>query len=848
MSTEEVTIVGQVVAVFYENPQNFYKVVLVGIESSTDDRFEDEVVVTGIFGQLHQDTTYEFTGIPTTHPKYGLQLKISRYQQKTPMGDSALISYFSSDEFVGVGEKIATKIVDALEGDDFTILFDEPERLKGIKGFSNKKQKDFIAQLKANRGVDNVIIALNRYGFSQTLSQKIWQKWQTDAIKRVETDPYDLIYEIEGVGLKRCDVIAQQLDFEPNDDRRLMAGLYDVTQSYCYQSGNTRIPIKMVIDKTQSLLESSWRYMIQLEELADAMGTAGHTGKLIVIEDEVSIPNLYFAELGVANSLKKRLKEPDIFSTDDRAEWEETLASVELTEQLTYDSHQEKVIIRALQKPVFLVTGGPGTGKTTIINGIAKTYAAYHDISLPSKTELFDDCDIKLVAPTGRAAKRMQESTNLPATTIHRLLGLGIGEGDRAAFISEKLDAKLVIVDEMSMVDVWLMNWLLQALPTSCQLVLVGDQDQLPSVGPGKVFADLLSDGDIPQVALTKIYRQDNGSTIIPLAHDVKNGIVTEALFKNEVDRSFIPCSAYQVPTVVTQIMGKILNHGYTFQDVQVLAPMYRGIAGITHLNTVLQELNQKILKHRRSVKYFDSAFWVGDKVLQLVNNPELGIYNGDIGEITAIDLADTTESKQDELTVLFDQTEVVLRRTDWQSLTLAYCCSIHKAQGSEFELVILPLVGAFKRMLQRHLLYTAITRSKQKLIMVGERNAFEEAVMTIGTERRTFLRDLLGVEEPDTFLSEHQDLLTNDKPEVNGSNKGQESDRTSDGQESHDAHRLVDTENKGSSVTGAQSTVSVGVETQNMGPLTEEMIRSNTVDPMIGVLKQPSDFMTQEG
>ena len=374
----------------------------------------------------------------------------------------------------------------------------------------------------------------------------------------------------------------------------------------------------------------------------------------------------------------------------------------------------------------------------------------------------FDSDAIQLAAPTGRAAKRMNELTGISASTIHRMLGISAEENSELESEDSddprSLSCDFLIIDEMSMVDTWLMNRLLRATPAKTKILFVGDKNQLPSVGPGQVLTDFLLSNQIPSIELTHIHRQKDSSSIVPLAHSIKDGHLPMDFTQNQPDRTFIPCRSTQVLDVIEQIVVKAIKKGYQKKDIQVLAPMYKGEAGIHEINKMMQNiLNPKIGNSVREIESFDRVFRVGDKVLQLVNVAEENIYNGDIGEITAIIFAKENEDQVDKIYVSFDHVEVEYKRNDFIQLTHAYCCSIHKAQGSEFQMVILPMVGQYQRMLQRNLLYTAVTRSKKFLIMCGQYEAFQEAANRQSASRQTCLKDLLVGNSFESFTIEEE-------------------------------------------------------------------------------------------
>ena len=505
----------------------------------------------------------------------------------------------------------------------------------------------------------------------------------------------------------------------------------------------------------RKLLESSRRYLISDELLERAVELAVQNEQLIRLVDNLMIPSLYYAELNIVKKIDNYYQYEQIerFEED---EIDEAIEEVVKISGINYDESQRQALKTSIQSPISVITGGPGTGKTTLIKGIILLHSILHDYDLEQATKKVDENPVLLAAPTGRAAKRMQETTGLPASTIHRLIGFN-RDSQVDEFYAAELEGSLLIVDEMSMVDTWLMNWLVQAIPYHLQVVLVGDKDQLPSVGPGKVFSDLIESDVLPVLRLEKIYRQAQNSTIIDLAHKIRQGILPDDFLMKQHDRSFIQAPAQQIGHVVQQIIVAAKKKGFDATNLQVLAPMYKGPAGINALNTLLQELLNPPKPRKREINHFDSVFRVGDKVLQLVNNSEDGVYNGDIGRIESIHFKKETASKVEEITVSFDNVELVYKKSDLDQLTLAYCTSIHKAQGSEYPLVILPLVDMFSRLLQKDILYTAITRAQSSLIMLGNPDSFYKAVTSEKEPRKTFLRDLLMVQF-DKEASEDED------------------------------------------------------------------------------------------
>ena len=596
---------------------------------------------------------------------------------------------------------------------------------------------------------------LSEWGFGLALSDKIYRAYESETITVIKENPYKLIEDIDGIGFSKADQLAEQLDFDAEDINRIVAGIYVSVLELSNSDGDTYVPEEVAKKNGRKLLESSRRYLISDELLERAVELAVQNEQLMRLVDNLMIPSLYYAELNIVKKIDNYYQYEQIerFEED---EIDEAIEEVVKISGINYDESQRKALKTSIQSPISVITGGPGTGKTTLIKGIILLHSILHDYDLEQATKKVDENPVLLAAPTGRAAKRMQETTGLPASTIHRLIGFN-RDSQVDEFYAAELDGSLLIVDEMSMVDTWLMNWLVQAIPYHLQVVLVGDKDQLPSVGPGKVFSDLIESDVLPVLRLEKIYRQAQGSTIIELAHNIRQGFLPEDFLMKQHDRSFIQAPAQQIGHVVQQIIEAAKKKGFDATNLQVLAPMYKGPAGINALNTLLQELLNPPKPRKREINHFDSVFRVGDKVLQLVNNSEDGVYNGDIGRIESIHFKKETASKVEEITVSFDNVELVYKKSDLDQLTLAYCTSIHKAQGSEYPLVILPLVDMFSRLLQKDILYTAITRAQSSLIMLGNPDSFYKAVTSEKEPRKTFLRDLLMVQF-DKEASEDED------------------------------------------------------------------------------------------
>nr|WP_236700800.1 ATP-dependent RecD-like DNA helicase [Agrilactobacillus composti] len=732
-------VTGTVASIFFQNPDNFYKILLIKIqETNLPDYQESEIVVTGNFGEIKDEQVYTFKGQAIDHPRYGYQFKADNYETQTPTSKEGLISYLSGTQFKGIGPKTAQRIVAELGLGAIDKIIKDSDVLAHL-GLSQTKRQDLVQALQDNVGMEKAIISLNAFGFGSNLATQIFQKYKEDTLRILTENPYQLVYDISGVGFKRADQIAEQEGIQADAPARYQAGILQVLNDLTYKEGDTYTQADKLLQQTAHLLESSRHVAVDETDLIAQMQNLAADGRLISQAHRLYPEFLFHSEWQIANHLH-RLKQVSEDPIDD-ATFAALIKGAQADLKIQYDQQQKAAIRQALTDPVTLLTGGPGTGKTTVLNGIVYCFAQYRDFSLDINDYKDESFPVLLAAPTGRAAKRMSETTGLPASTIHRLLGLNGREELGDDLQSNELTGQLLVVDEMSMVDTSLFRQLVKSIATGMHVVLVGDKDQLPSVGPGQVFADLLASGVIPGHELKRIYRQDANSSIIPLAHEINEGHFDTNFFKNQSDRSFIKCAPNQIPDVIAQVIKKAKIKGFSSKDMQVLIPMYRGVAGIDHLNPLVQDImNPKKTAKTKEIEFGAFSYRIGDKVLHLVNSPDLNVFNGEIGQIVAISLAKENTAHTDQITIDFDGNEVTYKRSEWNRFTLAYCTSIHKAQGSEFPLVILPLVMQFRRMLKRNLLYTAVTRAKALLIMVGEPQAFETAITSLANTRQTSL------------------------------------------------------------------------------------------------------------
>ena len=723
---------GTVERIIFENPNNFFRILLLDIED-TDAEFDDfEIIVTGTMADIMEGQDYTFWGTLVQHPKYGEQLKVTRYERAKP-SSNGLVKYFASDHFKGIGVKTAQKIVDLYGDNTIDQILADPNRLVSINGLSAVNREAFVSKLRQNYGTEMLLSKLAEYGIPNKLALQIQDTYKEETLEIVQKYPYQLVEDIQGIGFKIADQLAQQLGIESDAPERFRAGLVHTLFSQSMETGDTYIEARDLLSHTIDLLENARQVELDPALVADELAHLIEEDKIQNVETKIFENSLYFAEEGIRSNLI-RILEKGKQETFDAPKLDSIIEQVEQDLGICYDHIQKKAICDAINHKVFILTGGPGTGKTTVINGIIATYAALHKLDLAKKQEL----PILLAAPTGRAARRMNELTGLPSATIHRHLGM-TGDDD-TSHLDDYLDADFIIVDEFSMVDTWLANQLLSNISSNSKILIVGDADQLPSVSPGQVLADLLKIPLLPQTKLTKIYRQGEDSTIVTLASQIQQGILPADFTEKKADRSYFEATSEYIPDMIKKIVAAAIRSGIPAQDVQVLAPMYRGPAGIDQINQLMQDLINPSEKDQLVFEAPDCQYRQGDKVIHLVNDAESNVFNGDLGYITDLLPGKYTDSKQDELTINFDGNEIVYQRSEWYKIRLAYAMSIHKSQGSEFPVVILPITRSSHRMLQRNLVYTAITRAKSKLILLGEKAAFDYAAKNTGTARKTYL------------------------------------------------------------------------------------------------------------
>lgn len=722
-----VEFTGKVKALIFAAPEDLFKILDVEIVGQLPGYSRPEIKVTGNFGEITKQNSYRFQGHLVKHNKFGLQFQADSYHELLPHEAGSLSNYLASDKFPGIGKKAAKTIITELGLDALSVIKNNPAKVDTLS--LTRRQKDSL--LNGVNQIDSyseLVLKLTQLGINKRLANSLYQAYHDDLMAKLAANPYEPIAEVTGYGFKTADQLAPHFNIAADSDLRIQGAVFQVLLDQL-QAGNTLLKLPELLTNASELLQ-----MKDFDPIAAAVNQLQTAGKLVVQDDSASLTNIFQTETDIARALKlvQEKRAQDQEQQPDQKKLQAAIAHAETELKIKYDDTQKQAIANAVSQPISILTGGPGTGKTTIINGILLVERELAEI--PSAALYSEDPPFLLAAPTGRAAKRMSEITGMTAKTIHRLLGIGIN-GSEAAELNE-LNGDLLIIDEMSMVDMFLFQKLVASVNDTHHLVFVGDQDQLPSVGAGNVFSDLIKSEAFPTTRLTQIHRQGEDSTIISLAHNVNQNQNPQSLFTKTKNYSFIPCQANLVTKAVGQIVALALKRGFKADDIQVLSAMYHGNSGINALNDSLQQILNPAKADSKKIEVHHEQFRIGDRLLQLQNNPEKDIYNGQIGKIVSLD----PDNSKRCLIANFDDREVSFAKKDLLDLTRAYAITIHKSQGSEFPLVILALTMQNYVMLRRNLLYTAITRAEKNLVMVGEPKAFMTAMSLAGNDRHTGL------------------------------------------------------------------------------------------------------------
>lgn len=715
-------IKGHVSKIIYQNEDSGYVVGLFRVHES-DINLPKTITFTGILPELNLKTNYKFNGEFVNHSKYGDQFNVLTFEIIIPDNNSELVTFLSSDLFP-IGEKTAKKIVDLFGKNTIDIILNEREKLLSIPRLKEDKIDKIHKILLEYQNTSNIVLELTRMGFTMKDSLSLLNKYKTKTLDIIHNNIYDAIDNIN-LFFKEVDSIAIKEGYKEDDERRLLSLVIYVMTEITFNNGNTYSSLDEIYKEVSRYVES-----LDIDTLEYILIKLNKKHKVIIKKDRYYIEELYNSEEYIANrlyrlSLKEGRKLPKL---------EDKIEELEKKLHIKYDESQKKAIQRALNNNFTIITGGPGTGKTTIINGIVK---------ILTDTMKVDPLKIALLAPTGRAARKLMETINIPAFTIHKYL---YWDKETNTFEKDEYNPnkeEYVIVDEASMIDTVLFSALLKGTKEDAKFIIVGDYYQLPSVREGQVLKDLIDSDMLEVIKLNTLYRQNEDSYIVSLAHEIKNKELSDNFLMKKDDYNFIEVPSDNVLETIKMLITKALEKGYSENDIQVLAPMYKTKNGIDNLNKVLQELLNPKSPHKNEIEYSDIIYREGDKVLELINDPDNNISNGDIGYIESIITNKKGASK--EIIINFDGNRVTLTPKKFVNITLGYAISIHKSQGGEYKMVIIPFVSSFKRMLYNKLVYTGVTRAKSKLILLGERNSFIYGVMNnFDEERKTTLKEML--------------------------------------------------------------------------------------------------------
>lgn len=719
-------LAGYVEHIIYRNADNGYTVL--NLVSG-----EEEITCVGIFSAIAEGENIEASGDYTDHPTYGKQFKVESFEEKAPEDEEAIERYLGSGAIRGIGLALAARIVRRFKADTFRIIEEEPERLAEVKGISERKAMEIADQVNEKRDLRQAMIFLQQYGITMNLAVKVYQQYGQEVYGIIRENPYRLADDIEGVGFRTADEIAVRVGIRMDSDFRIRSGILYVLLRASTE-GHTYLPEEELTRRTGQLLE------VGEEQIEKQYMDLAIERKIIMKQGEnqtqIYAASFYYMEANTATMLKQlnvSYEVPDL-------EIEERVRRIEKQTGMELDEHQMTAVKEAVRNGLLIITGGPGTGKTTTINTIIKYFE-------------MEGLDIFLAAPTGRAAKRMSETTGFEARTIHRMLELNGGVDGAAGFERNEqnpLETDVVIIDEMSMVDISLMHALLKAVAVGTRLILVGDVNQLPSVGPGSVLRDIIRSHECNVVMLTKIFRQASTSDIIVNAHKINQG---EEVTLDNKSMDFFFLKRYDADVIISVVLQLIKQKLPKFvdatpYDIQVLTPMRKGLLGVERLNGILQRYLNPPSPQKREKEHGDILFREGDKIMQTRNNYQLeweirtkyglsvdkgtGVFNGDMGIVREInDFAET-------MTVEFDEGRMVeypYKLLD--ELELAYAITIHKSQGSEYPAVVIPLLSGPSMLMNRNLLYTAVTRARKCVTLVGNEVTFAQMVQNTSQQKR---------------------------------------------------------------------------------------------------------------
>lgn len=683
------------------------------------------ITFTGYFHELNDMDTYLFFGQMIEHPKYGMQFSVSNYERCKPEEKDAIVDFLTSGLFKGIGEKKAKAIVDVLGKDTLQIILENPDNLILIPGITKTNIDTLHNKLKEYESSYETVLYLSNLGFSTKDSMLVYNTYKERVKEVIEEDIYQLEYSIYELNFKKIDRIALKNGLERDAFVRIRAAILYIMEEVSNTYGHSYFYYEEIFKYLPRVL------LVNINDEAYQKALDSLIDDLMIINKE---ERYYLKEMWEAETLiVKRFRLLSHKEDEKFKNLEDKLIEMEQVFGISYNDDQKQAILDSIKKNFLIITGGPGTGKTTIMKGIIELYKEVHKLSYEKLADR-----IQLLAPTGRAAKRMSEATMMPASTIHRFLKWQKETNKFQVNEYHKSKVEVIILDEASMIDTLLLASLLRGISANCKVIMVGDSYQLPSVGPGQVLHDLISSGKLAVVELKELYRQGKDSNILSLAYDVRNGKVCDDVFNQDEDLTFISCHG-------DAVISNLMDVSSTFKDLsykkfQILAPMYKTSCGIDMINQKLQVIFNPKDKSKKEIVVGEVIFREGDKVIELTNMPDENIYNGDIGIISQII---TQPAKK--IIIDFDGNEVTFTAANFNKFRLAYAISIHKAQGSEFDVVVMPIVPEYRKMLYRKLVYTGITRSKKMLYLMGDVNALRGAVNNTSSDiRRTTIKDFL--------------------------------------------------------------------------------------------------------
>ena len=666
------------------------------------------ITFTGYFHELNNIDTYKFYGELVEHEKYGEQFRVDNYERCKPEEKDSIVEFLTSGLFKGIGEKKAKAVVDTLGKDTLSIILNNPSNLVLIPKITEKDINILHSKLKEYESSYELIMYLSDLGFNTRDSMLIYNTYKNKVKDIIETDIYQIIYDINDISFKKIDMIALNMGIDKDSLIRVKASIIYIMNEISNTYGHSYY----LYNELLSLIPRVLGCNIVEDNFIYALDELKKDSRIVIREDRYYLKDMYDAECNIV----KRFRILNSKENKPNKNVNNSIADLEKFFSIKYNPDQLEAIRKSVDKDFLIITGGPGTGKTTIIKAILELYRLLNKLSYGELNE-----KIALLAPTGRAAKRMSEATMFPASTIHRFLKWQKEQNRFQVNEYNKSKVEFVIIDEASMIDAYLMDSLLKGLSVNCKIVVVGDDHQLPSVGPGDVLHDIIESNMLEVVKLKDEYRQDEGSNILNLAYDIRNKNINEDIFNIKDDLTFIRCLDSEVITNIIDIYNTYKDLDY--HEFQILVPMYKGLNGIDIINNRIQDLFNKKSTNKKEIRVGETIFREGDKVIQLTNMPDENVYNGDIGVIVEI-----INSKKKEINIDFDGNIVKYTPSNFNNFKLAYSISIHKSQGSEFSIVVIPIVKGYNKMLYQKLIYTAVTRCKNKLYLIGDINALKYA------------------------------------------------------------------------------------------------------------------------